>query len=65
MHASSSDLNRETISNSNPDEAELKRSLYESMKNSGVLGSLKSQLRSKLYDQLKIKSEKKLPELNS
>ena len=65
MHASSSDLNRETISNSNPDEAELKRSLYESMKNSGVLGSLKSQLRSKLYGQLKIKSEKKLPELNS
>lgn len=47
MH-SSSDLNRE--SSSNPDEAELKRTLYESMKNSGVLGSLKSQLRSKLYD---------------
>lgn len=43
MHASSSDLNRE-------DETELKRTLYESMKNSGVLGSLKSQLRSKLYD---------------
>ena len=32
------------------DENELKRTLYESMKNSGVLGSLKSQLRSKLYD---------------
>lgn len=32
------------------DESELKRTLYESMKNSGVLGGLKSQLRSKLYD---------------
>lgn len=40
------------------DENELKRTLYESMKNSGVLGGLKSQLRSKLYDQLKVKSEK-------
>jgi hypothetical protein len=40
------------------DESELKRTLYESMKNSGVLGGLKSQLRSKLYDQLKLKSEK-------
>lgn len=39
----------------NGDENELKRTLYESMKNSGVLGSLKSQLRSKLYDQLKVK----------
>ena len=58
MHASASDLNRESLSNSNnPDEIELKRTLYESMKNSGVLGSLKSQLRSKLYDQLKIKQE--------
>jgi hypothetical protein len=56
MHASSSDLNRESISQ-NPDESELKRTLYESMKNSGVLGSLKSQLRSKLYDQLKIKAD--------
>lgn len=57
MHASSSDLNHESLSHSNPtDENELKRTLYESMKNSGVLGSLKSQLRSKLYDQLKVKS---------
>ncbi len=53
MHASSSDLNRDT----NLDELELKRTLYESMKNSGVLGSLKSQLRSKLYDQLRIKAD--------
>jgi len=37
MHASSSDLNQ-----TNLDENELKRTLYESMKNSGVLGSLKS-----------------------
>lgn len=51
MHASASDLNRESMSHSQqPDEQELKRTLYESMKNSGVLGSLKSQLRSKLYD---------------
>jgi len=28
------------------------------MKNSGVIGGLKSQLKSKLYDQLKLKSEK-------
>jgi hypothetical protein len=40
------------------DEQELKKTLYESMKNSGVLGGLKSQLRSKLYDQLKLKTEK-------
>lgn len=39
MHVSSSDLNRESISH---DENELKRTLYESMKNAGVLGSLKS-----------------------
>ena len=55
MHYSASDLNRESLTHSQPDEQELKRTLYESMKNSGVLGSLKSQLRSKLYDQLKIK----------
>ena len=57
MFGSSSDINRES-SLPVADEAELKRTLYESMKNSGVLGSLKSQLRSKLYDQLKLKSEK-------
>jgi len=49
MFGSSSDINRES-SQPVADEAELKRTLYESMKNSGVLGSLKSQLRSKLYD---------------
>lgn len=37
-------------SGSQPEENELKRNLYESMKNSGVLNTLKSQLRSKLYD---------------
>jgi hypothetical protein len=43
---------------SQPEESELKKNLYESMKNSGVLNQLKSQLRSKLYDQLKLKNEK-------
>ena len=40
------------------DETDLKKNLYMSMKNSGVLNSLKSQLRSKLYDQLRLKNEK-------
>jgi hypothetical protein len=35
---------------SSSDETELKKNLYDSMKNTGVLNSLKSQLRSKLYD---------------
>jgi len=47
-----------SMSGSNHEETELKRNLYESMKNSGVLNTLKSQLRSKLYDQLKLKNEK-------
>jgi len=49
---------RATGSSGQLDENELKKTLYESMKNSGVLGSLKSQLRSKLYDQLRLKNEK-------
>ena len=40
------------------EEVDLKRNLYMSMKNSGVLNDLKSQLRSKLYDQLRLKNEK-------
>ena len=32
------------------EEGDLKKNLYESMKNAGVLNALKSQLRSKLYD---------------
>jgi hypothetical protein len=39
-------------------ENELKQQLFSSMKNAGVLNALKSQLRSKLYDQLKLKNEK-------
>jgi len=66
MHASASDLNRESMSHSNLDENELKRTLYESMKSAGVLGSLKSQLRSNLYDQLKVKSSQiSKPELTA
>ena len=40
------------------EEGDLKKNLYESMKNAGVLNALKSQLRSKLYDQLRLKNEK-------
>ena len=39
-------------------ETELKQQLFSSMKNAGVLNSLKSQLRAKLYDQLRLKNEK-------
>ena len=45
-------------SGSMSDEGDLKRNLYEKMKNAGVLNALKSQLRSKLYDELKLKNEK-------
>jgi len=36
----------------------MKTQLFEQMKKSGVLDSLKSQLRGRLYDQLKLKNEK-------
>ena len=39
-------------------EGELKQQLFSQMKNAGVLNSLKSQLRAKLYDQLRLKNEK-------
>ena len=39
-------------------ETELKQQLFSSMKNAGVLNSLKSQLRAKLYDQLRLKNER-------
>lgn len=62
MHAradsSSADRDYSMGSGSQTEENELKRNLYESMKNSGVLNTLKSQLRSKLYDQLKLKNER-------
>jgi hypothetical protein len=49
---------------SSEDGNELKKNLYDSMKNTGVLNSLKSQLRSKLYDQLRLKNEKSDVNLN-
>ena len=39
-------------------EQSMKQQLFDQMKSSGVLDSLKSQLRGRLYDQLKLKSEK-------
>ena len=39
-------------------ENELKQQLFSQMKNAGVLNSLKSQLRAKLYDQLRLKNER-------
>ena len=39
---------------SNPNEQALKQQLFEQMKKSGILNSLKSQLRGKLYEQLKL-----------
>lgn len=36
----------------------MKQQLFEQMKKSGVLDSLKSQLRGRLYDQLKLNNEK-------
>ena len=40
------------------DENELKQQLFSSMKSAGVLNGLKSQLRAKLYDQLRLKNER-------
>lgn len=39
-------------------EQSMKNQLFEQMKKSGVLDGLKSQLRGRLYDQLKLKNEK-------
>ena len=36
----------------------MKRRLYESMKKAGILDGLKSQMRGRLYDQMKLKNEK-------
>ena len=38
-------------------EGNIKSQLFDQMKKSGVLDSLKSQLRGRLYDQLKLKNE--------
>jgi len=43
----------------------MKTQMFEQMKKSGVLDSLKSQLRGRLYDQLKLKNEKADVNLNS
>ena len=45
-------------SSNNFSENEIKKHLYDSMKSSGILDGLKSNLRQKLYDQLKLKNEK-------
>ena len=46
-------------------EHSLKTQLFDQMKKSGVLDSLKSQLRGRLYEQLKLKNEKADVNLNS
>ena len=52
------DMNSQSLSGSMPASGDAKTQLFESMKKSGVLDSLKSQLRGRLYDQLKLKNEK-------
>ena len=42
----------------NPNEHALKQQLFDQMKKSGVLNSLKSQLRHRLYEQLKLQNDK-------
>ena len=49
---------------SNPNEAALKQQLFDQMKKSGVLNSLKSQLRHRLYEQLKLQNERPEASLN-
>ena len=39
-------------------ETQVKKQLFDSLKNAGILDGLKSQLRGRLYDQLKLKNEK-------
>jgi len=43
------------------EEGELKKTLFESMKKSGILDGLKSSLRTKLYDQLKARNDPHRP----
>ena len=47
-----------SVDKSSTQEHMLKQQLFDQMKKSGVLDSLKSQLRGRLYEQLKIKNEK-------
>ena len=46
-------------------EQSLKGQLFDQMKKSGVLDSLKSQLRGRLYEQLKLKNDKADVNLNN
>lgn len=50
-------MDKENSDFNNYEESELKRTLFESMKKSGILDGLKSTLRTRLYDQLKAKND--------
>ncbi len=54
---------KENFDSNSFEENDMKRMLYEQLKKGGILDGLKSQLRSKLYDQLKMKNEKRSPYL--
>ena len=43
-------MEKENYSGNNLSEQEIKKQLYDSMKSSGILDGLKSQLRGRLYD---------------
>ena len=49
---------REYSSSEDVHENILKKNLFDQMKNAGILDGLKSQMRSKLYDQLRLKNER-------
>ena len=51
-------MEKENYSGNNLSEQEIKKQLYDSMKSSGILDGLKSQLRGRLYDQMRLKNEK-------
>jgi hypothetical protein len=62
-------MNSQSLSGSMPaptsQEHSLKTQLFDQMKKTGVLDSLKSQLRGRLYEQLKLKNEKADVNLNN
>ena len=62
-------MNSQSLSTSLPpastQEQSLKTQLFDQMKKSGVLDSLKSQLRGRLYEQLKLKGDKADVNLNN
>jgi len=49
-------MNQENSNSLNRDDEVLKKQLFDQMKSAGILDGLKSQMRTKLYDQLKAKS---------